>query len=92
MSDAAKRNDDHFSRWAGLFVEAYERQTRQTYCGLTPAAVQLLQAVDKGGVPAFISPAMVTVAQENGVAVAGDWTPNQVIEALRSKVSAVCEK
>lgn len=92
MSDAANRDTDHFSRWAGLFVDAYERQTRLAYCGLTPAAVELLQAVDGGGVPAFVSPAMVAVAQENGITVSDDWTPNQVIEALRSKSNAAAEE
>ncbi len=53
--------------------------------GLTPAACELLRTVDAGGIPAFVTGNLKQIALDNGVDVTDDWTPNEIIEAIRSK-------
>ena len=89
--------DNKLGRWAALFVSAYSKGTpdadaapRPTapgieYFGVTPAAGELLRAVDAGGVPAFVTGKLKQIAMENGVEAADGWTPNQIIEAIRSR-------
>jgi hypothetical protein len=47
----------------------------------------LLAQADAGGVPAFISQNLRRIAEENGVAVTEDMTPNAVVDALRAHAS-----
>jgi hypothetical protein len=51
---------------------------------LTTEAQQLIDAADRGGVPGFISNNVRRIAEENGVRITPDMTPNDVIDALRS--------
>lgn len=55
------------------------------YPGVTPAAAALLRAVDAGGVPAFVTGSLRQIASDNGVMVSEQSTPNEIVEALRSK-------
>lgn len=55
---------------------------------LTYEAEELLLKVDEGGVPAYMTGNLKRIAEENGVAVAPDASPNDVIEALRRKARA----
>ena len=85
-------HDESFARWAATFVDAFERHTDQgqavpKYSGVTLEACELLESVDAGGVPAFISSQMLAIALENDIAVLEHWTPSEVIEALRDKAS-----
>ena len=89
----APLHDDSFARWAAPFVDAFERHTDQgqvtpKYAGVTPEACELLESVDAGGVPAFISSQMLAIALENGIAVLEHWSPAEVVAALRDK--ALC--
>ncbi len=52
---------------------------------ITPAAHALLDAVDRGGVPAFMTSALKQIALDNGIALSAQSTPNHIIEALREK-------
>lgn len=83
-------HDDSFARWAATFVDAFERHAEQgqvspKYTGVTPDACELLESVDAGGVPAFVSSQMLAIALENGIAVLEHWTPSEVVAALRDK-------
>lgn len=53
---------------------------------LTREARALLAQADAGGVPAFISQNLRRIAEENGVEVTDDMTPNAIVEALRAAV------
>jgi hypothetical protein len=50
---------------------------------LTAEAQQVIAAADQGGVPLFTSANLRRIAQENGVDVSADMTPNDIIDALR---------
>ena len=54
---------------------------------LTTEAQALLRKVEAGGVPLYTSDSLARIARENGVAVSGSTTPNEIIEALREKAS-----
>lgn len=98
------QSDDHFTEWAALFISAYNecnslagqpvaRVGGVQYNGLTPAAVELLRAIEAGGVPAFVTSHLKQIARDNGIEVTIEWTPNQIIEAIRGKASqGVAEK
>jgi len=87
--------EDSFSRWASLFVDSFNEgvssegdsapQAMPAYTGVTKAASELLQAVDLGGVPAFISSNLTEIANENGIDIPESWTPNEVVAMLRDK-------
>ncbi len=89
--------DDSFARWASLFVDSFEQerssegnteaQEQPGYTGVTKAASDLLQAVDAGGIPAFISNNLLEIAKENGIAVPENCTPNELIALLRKKAA-----
>lgn len=51
-------------------------------------AVDLLQTVDAGGVPAFITNKLRQTAEANGVEVSDSMTPNDVIASLRQQVES----
>ncbi|MFA6311212.1 MAG: hypothetical protein WCV99_02140 [Sterolibacterium sp.] len=94
-------SDDEFAHWAKLFASHYsESKPRPVlgeqlapssrgvqYTGITPAAGELLRAVDAGGVPAFVTGSLKQIAEDNGIAVGDQWTPNEIIEAIREKAS-----
>ena len=54
---------------------------------VTPEAVDLLEKVDAGGVPAQITRNFERIANENGITVTGSDTPNTVINKLRQKLN-----
>lgn len=94
---------DALAEWAASFVrlQALEEQ-RLTQEGregihqaenpasamLTPAAFLLLDAVDHGGVPAFMTSNLKQIASDNGIAVIDGMTPNEVINALRIRLQS----
>jgi hypothetical protein len=53
--------------------------------GLTAEAQELLAKVENGGVPAYTTGNLEQIAEENGIQVAPDMTPNEIIEALLQK-------
>ncbi len=57
------------------------------YTGVTPAACELLRAVDAGGVPGFVTNNLKQIARDNGVEVQIHWTPNEIVAAIRGKAS-----
>lgn len=90
--------DEKLAKWAALFVRACsegdagavpsgraEPAASAQYPGVTQAARELLQAVDAGGVPAFVTASLKQIAGENGVAITDAWTPNEIVAAIRSK-------
>ncbi|MCX7168852.1 MAG: hypothetical protein NTY41_00795 [Proteobacteria bacterium] len=93
--------DDQFAQWATLFIRGLhenetdagvtEPQARTTpgvqYVGVTHAAGELLRSVDAGGVPAFVTSSLKQIAADNGIAVTLQWTPNEIVEAIREKAS-----
>lgn len=93
--------DAKFAQWASLFVESLNEctvgvecsdqsmvVTAVQYVGVTETASDLLRSVDAGGVPAFVSSNLREIAQDNGLLVTDDWTPNQIIDALRKMAHA----
>jgi hypothetical protein len=52
---------------------------------LTPEAQELLRKADAGGVPMFTTDNLTRIADENGVSVSSDTTPNEIIEELRRR-------
>lgn len=57
------------------------------YTGVTPAACELLRAVDAGGVPGFVTKSLKQIARDNGIEVQIEWTPNEIVDAIRGKAS-----
>jgi hypothetical protein len=91
------QSEEQFAQWAAMFVKTCSETEAGPpppglapvlYSGLTVAAVELLQAVVAGGVPAFVSANLSQIAEANGVIVGADTTPNQIIDALRAIASA----
>ena len=96
------QSDDDFAKWAAMFVRTCTEEASGAgaaglpafdlagigYPGLTPAAGELLRTVDGGGVPAFVTAQLKQIAVDNGIEVSTDWTPNQIVAALRAKVLA----
>ena len=61
------------------------------YIGVTAAACELLQVVDAGGVPAFVTNNLKQIAEDNGIEVTIQSTPNEIVDAIRDKASeALC--
>jgi len=94
-------SDEKLAQWAALFVKAYDEDetdagltgrpapaTGVQYSGITQAAQELLQAVDSGGVPAFVTGNLKQIAEDNGIECTDESTPNEIVEAIRSKVRA----
>lgn len=52
---------------------------------ITPAAHALLDAIDAGGVPAFMTTALRQIANDNGIEVSAQTTPNHIVDVLRAK-------
>jgi hypothetical protein len=91
--------DNELAQWAGLFLARYSEETgaNQTesevvvgvsYQGITALASELLHSVDTGGVPAFVTSSLKQIALENGIVVTDQSTPNEIIDAIRSKIQA----
>lgn len=91
-------SNEKLAQWAALFVSACSETDPviapvgnsasvpvALYPGVTPAASKLLQAVDAGGVPAFITSQLKQIAEDNGIEITGQWTPNEIVEAIRGK-------
>lgn len=86
--------NNRFAQWASLCVTAFNENTidspldekdQRAYTGVTQAASELLQSIDAGGVPAFITNSLIEIANENGVDVPDHWTPNEIVDAIRAK-------
>jgi hypothetical protein len=91
--------NEELAQWAALFVGAcVDREPGPDqvgeslatpvvrYAGVTPAASMLLQSIDAGGVPAFVTSNLKQIAVDNGIDVTDQWTPNEIVDALRRKV------
>jgi hypothetical protein len=78
---------NQFAQWVALFINKYREGNTPgiRYTGVTPAACDLLRAVDAGGVPAFVTKSLVQIARNNGVEVDARWTPNEIVGAIREK-------
>lgn len=97
------QSDDQFAQWAALFVsncsaeKPGEAQAAPPlpvvgalrYQGVTQAAAELLQAVDAGGVPAFVTGQLKQIASDNGIDVTAASTPNEIVDAIRAKACAL---
>ena len=87
--------DNKLAEWAAAFLASYDdpaatATTAATgpdaqYPGVTSAAAALLRTVDAGGVPAFVTSNIKQIASDNGVAVSEQSTPNEIVDAIRSK-------
>lgn len=91
--------DGKLAQWAALFVKACsedeaaatvpvgrpEPAAGARYSGVTESACELLRAVDSGGVPAFVTANLRQIAQDNGVDLTDEWTPNEIVDAVRNK-------
>jgi hypothetical protein len=82
--------NDQLAQWAALFLDKYSSElgsaqapAAPAYVGVSAAASSLLQSVDAGGVPAFITAQLKSIAEDNGIAVGAGSTPNEIIAALR---------
>jgi hypothetical protein len=87
-------SDDRFTQWAAHFITAYNKnnqQVEQVYSGITQAASELLQSIDAGGVPAFVTSSLIEIANENDIAVPDHWTPNEIVAAIRIKAVSTPE-
>jgi predicted RNase H-like nuclease (RuvC/YqgF family) len=51
---------------------------------LSMEALQLLRSVEQGGVPAFVSERLQKIAEQHGIEVTSETTPNEIVEALRA--------
>lgn len=94
-------SDDEFAEWATLFSNRFGESKPNPglagplppstsgiqYSGVTPAAGELLRAVDAGGIPAFVTNNLKQIAEDNGIVVGNRWTPNEIVEAIRGKAS-----
>ena len=90
--------DEKFAQWAALFVTAYDEsvadnnsaeEAAPAYIGITQAASELLQSIDAGGVPAFVTSSLIEIACENDITVPDHWTPNEIVAAIRVKAVPV---
>ncbi len=93
-------SDNEFAQWASLFLSACAEPAElvgadelaglddpaEQYGGLTRSARDLLLSIDAGGVPAFVTSNLRQIALDNGVEVGSQWTPNDIVAAIRSKV------
>ena len=52
---------------------------------LTPEARALVEKAAQGGVPMYPTANLVRIAEENGISVSPEMTPNQVIDELRRR-------
>ena len=52
---------------------------------LTDEAEDVLAAADRGGVPMFTSTNLARIAQENGIVVSPEMSPNDIIDELRKR-------
>jgi len=77
---------NQFAQWIALFVNKCRagKTPGIQYTGVTPAAGELLRSVDAGGVPAFATKSLLEIAKNNGIEVDSRWTPNEIVEAIRS--------
>ena len=60
-------------------------QDDTTRSPLTPEARALVEKAARGGVPLYTTANLVRIAEENGISVSPDMTPNQVIDELRRR-------
>lgn len=94
-------SNDQFAQWAALFISRLSESKAGTglvgppapiisgvqYIGVTSAACELLRAVDASGVPTFVTNNLKQIAKENGIDITIQWTPNEIVEAIRKKAS-----
>jgi hypothetical protein len=52
---------------------------------LTPEARALVEQAMQGGVPLYTTANLARIAEENGVSVSAEMTPNHIIDALRRR-------
>lgn len=93
--------DEQFTQWATLFFRSFRQNEVAAglietpasltpgiqYVGVTPAASELLRSVDAGGVPAFVTSSLRRIAEDNGIDITSQWSPNQIVAAIRGKAS-----
>lgn len=94
------QTDDQFEQWAALFLSGYaEREAGSggqpaaagagiQYFGITHSACELLRSVDAGGIPAFVTSSLIQIATDNGIAVTSQWSPNEIVDAIRRKAAS----
>lgn len=88
--------DDNLAQWATLFLSNLggtaaadtPPATSEPYVGISAEAGELLRAVDAGGVPAFMTSRLKQIAADNEIETTASSTPNDIIDALRRKVTA----
>ena len=85
MRCGGKRERDGAVGSADTGIEPQSPTLGAQYLGITPAAGDLLRVVDAGGVPAFVTSNLKQIALDTGVEVTDDCTPNEIVEAIRSK-------
>ena len=51
---------------------------------VTQGAREVLDKVDEGGIPLYVTASLRAIAEENGIYVSDNDTPNDVIGALRA--------
>lgn len=88
-------SDESLAQYAALFLQQYNEEVGAAeaiattvpvqYPGITFLANELLQSVDAGGVPAFVTEQLKQIALENGITVTEQTTPNQIVAAIRLK-------
>lgn len=61
------------------------RSSLRRHRPLTREARALLAQAEGGGVPAFISQNLRRIAEQNGVEITEDMTPNAIVDALRAR-------
>ena len=93
------QQNDSFAQWASLFLDSADNASAEGsqpeqpapvhYTGVTQAASALLQSIDSGGVPAFITANLLEIAVQNGIEVPDHWTPNEIIAAIRDRALSV---
>lgn len=90
QEELAQENPDVVSEVNEPSLESSKDTTSQNQVSeetpLTQEAKDLLEKMnDSNSAPAFMTSNLKKIAQENGIQVTGDMSPNQVIEVLRQK-------
>jgi len=60
-------------------------QDNAAVSSLTLEARAVLEKADQGGVPMYTTASLARIAEENGISVSPDMTPNEIIDELRQQ-------
>lgn len=93
---------DDFGAWAAAFFRRLEAEDGAAgvsggavppphYRGVTAEACRLLESVDAGGVPAFVTQNLLRIARDNGLAPASATAPDEIVAALRRLATRTTE-